>query len=45
VLSDDCLCLESNQKGFFRYSGGIERISYFTGEGNAVLSGGYTCNS
>ena len=45
VIAEDALCLESKTKGHFRESGGVERISFFTGSGEAIQSGGYSVGS
>ena len=45
VISDDALCIQSQKLGLFNFRGGVERISFFTGDGNAIQSGGYSTNS
>ena len=45
VVADDAFCVESRTKGFFKDSGGVQRVSFFDGSGESIQSGGYSSSA
>ena len=41
-MAEDALCVESRAKGFFKDSGGVQRVSFFDGSGESIQAGGYS---